>query len=73
MPRAKLLAALAVVFLLGALTPYLARTAEDKPRELPALKVAYIDMGRMFLECKLFRDAIEPLKTETSQSEKKQS
>lgn len=71
MPRAKLLAALAVVFLLGALTPYLARTAEDKPREIPALKFAYVDMGKLFTECQSYKSAIERMKEQTAELETK--
>jgi Skp family chaperone for outer membrane proteins len=71
MPRAKLLIALSVIFLLGALTPYLARTAEEKPRELPALKMAYLDMGKLFTEYKSYKEAIEKMKTQTGELETK--
>lgn len=69
MPRAKLLIALSVVFLLGALTPYLASTAEDKPRELPTLKAAYLDMGRLFNECTTYKNAIARMKEQTVELE----
>ena len=71
MSRAKLLAALSVVFLLGALTPYLARTAEEKLREVPALKLAYVDMGKLFTECQSYKNAIEGMKAQTVELETK--
>ncbi len=71
MPRAKYFLAFSIVFLLGALTPYLAQTAEEKPRELPALKTAYLDMGRLFQECQSYKTTIEKMKAETQELETK--
>ena len=71
MPRAKYLLAFSVVFLLGALTPYLAQTAEEKPREIPTLKTAYVDMARLFQECHSYKSAIDKMKTETTELETK--
>lgn len=71
MPRVKFILVLSLVFVVGALVPYLARTAEEKPRELPALKTAYIDMGKLFTECKSYKSAIERMKAQTVELEEK--
>lgn len=71
MPRAKLLFALAIVFVLGTFMPYLARTAEEKPFEIPALKVAYIDMGEIFQKTQAYKNAIDKMKKQTTELEEK--
>lgn len=71
MPRAKYFLAFSIVFLFGALTPYLAQTAEEKPREIPALKTAYLDMGKLFVECKSYKATIDKMKAETPEIEAK--
>ncbi len=65
MSHAKTIGAILLALGIGALTPYLARTAEVKPVELPTLKVAYLDMGMIFTNTQSYKSAIETMKQQT--------